>query len=54
MQVYNFFVCEPKFTIFFSPNMGEVVVDQVFFRLSIRGSVSETFAIKLESCQKSR
>jgi len=30
MQVYNFFVCGPKFTIFFSPNVGGVVVDQVF------------------------
>ena len=30
MQVYNFFVCGPKFTIFFSPNVEGVVVDQVF------------------------
>jgi len=31
MQVYNFFVCGSKFTNFFSPNVGGVVVDQVFF-----------------------
>ena len=35
MQVYNFFVCGPKFTIIFSPNVGGVVVDQVFFRFSM-------------------
>ena len=34
--------------------MGGVVVDQLLFRFSICGSVSETFAIKVESCQKSR
>ena len=34
--------------------MGGVVVDQLLFRFSICGSVSEIFAIKLESCQKSR
>jgi len=33
MQVYNFFVCGVKFTIFISPNVGEVVIDQVFFPL---------------------
>ena len=53
MQVYNFFVCGAKFT-FFSPNVEGVVVDQVGFRFSICGSVPEIFAIKLESCQKSR
>jgi len=26
MRVYNFFVCGPKFTIFFSSNVGGVVV----------------------------
>jgi len=54
MQVYNFFVCGPKFTIFFSPNVGGVVVDQVLFRFSICGSVPDIFAIKLESCHKLR
>ena len=34
--------------------MGGVVVDQLLFRFSIYGSVLEIFAIKLESCQKSR
>jgi len=52
MHVNNFFVCGPKFTVFFSSNV--VVVDQVLFRFSIWGSVSEIFAIKAESCQKSR
>jgi len=54
MHVNNFFVCGPKFTVFFSSNVGGVVVDQLLFRLSICGSVSEIFAIKVESCQKSR
>jgi len=31
MQVYNFLFVDPKFTIFFSPNVVGVVVDQVFF-----------------------
>ena len=34
--------------------MGGVVVDQLLFRFSICGFVSEIFAIKVESCQKSR
>jgi len=33
---------------------GGVAVDQLHFRFSICGSVSEIFAIKVESCQKSR
>ena len=53
MHVNNFFVWGPKFT-FFSSNVGGVVVDQLVFRFSICGSVSEIFAIKVESCQKSR
>ena len=54
MHVNNFFVCGPKFTGFFSSNVGGVVGDQLLFRFSICGSVSEIFAIKVESCQKSR
>jgi len=54
MHVNNFFVCGPKFTVFFSSNVGGVVVDQLVFRFSICGSVSEILAIKVESCQKSR
>ena len=53
MHVNNFFVCGPKFTGFFSSNVGGVV-DQLLFRFSICGSISEIFAIKVESCQKSR
>jgi len=53
MHVNNFFVCGPKFTFFFSSNVGVVVVDQLLFGFSICGSVSEIFAIKVESCQKS-
>ena len=34
--------------------MGGVVVDKLIFRFSMCGSVSEIFAIKVESCQKSR
>ena len=53
MHVNNFFVCGPKFR-FLSSNVGGVAVDQLLFRFSICGSVSEIFAIKVESCQKSR
>ena len=31
MHVNNFFVCEPKFTVFFSSHVGGVVVDQLLF-----------------------
>ena len=34
--------------------MGGEVVDKSVFRFLICGSVSEIFAIKVESCQKSR
>jgi len=44
MRAYNFFVCGPKFTIFFAPR----------FRLSAGRAVGEIFAIKVESCLKSR
>jgi len=54
MHVNNFFLYGPKFTVFFSSNVGGVVVGQLLFRFSICGSVSEIFAIKVESCQKSR
>jgi len=54
MSAYNFFVCGPKFTTFSSPNVGGVVVDQLLFLFATCGSVSEIFAIKLESFQKSR
>ena len=54
IHVNNFFVCGPKFTNFFSPNVGWVVVDQLLFRFSICRSVPEISAIKVESCQKSR
>jgi len=50
----NFFVCGPKFTKFLSSNVEGVAVDQVFFRYSICRSVPEIFAMKVESCQKSR
>jgi len=54
MHVNNFSVCGSKFTVFFSSNVGGVVVDQLLFRFSICRSISEIFAIKVESCQKSR
>ena len=38
----------------FQPNIEEVVVDQLLFRFSICASVPEIFAIKVESCEKSR
>ena len=54
MSAYNFFVCGPKFTIFFSPNVGGVVVDHILFRFSICGSITEIFAMEVDSCLKSR
>jgi len=50
MSAYNFFVCGPKFTIFFSPNVGGAVVDQLLFWFSTFGSVPEIFAIEVDSC----
>jgi len=38
----------------FSPNVEEVVVDQGVFRFELCRSIPEIFAIKVESCQKSR
>jgi len=49
MRAYNFVVCGPKFT-----NRGWNVVDEVLFRFSICCSVPEIFAIKFQSCYKSR
>ena len=54
MSQYNFFVCGPKFTEVFSPNVEGVVADKVFLRCSICRSFPEIFAMKVESCQKSR
>ena len=54
MRAYNFLVGGPKFTKFFSPHRGWNAVDEVLFRFSIYCSVPEKFAIKLESCYKSR
>jgi len=54
MRAYNSFVSGPKFTIFFLPNVGGIVVDQLRFRFSTGGSIREIFAIKFESCLKSR
>jgi len=54
MRTYNIFVCGPKFIIFFPPNVGRVVVDQLLFRFSICGSVPEIFAIEVDTCLKSR
>jgi len=48
------FVCGPNFTKFFSPNVEGVVVDKILFGFAMYGSVPEIFAIKVESCQKSR
>ena len=33
---------------------GRVIVDHLFFRFSIRGSVPEIFVIEVDSCLKSR
>jgi len=54
IKLNNFFVCGPKYTNFFSSNVGGVADLQKLFRFSISWSVPEIFAIKVESCQKSR
>ena len=54
MSHFHSVVCGPKFTKFFCPNVEGVVVDNGFFRLLIWRSVPKIFAIKVESCQKSR
>jgi len=56
MSNYNVFVSEPKFRNgdIFSLNVEWVVVDKILFRFAICRSVPEIFAIKDESCQKSR
>ena len=52
MSPYNFFVCGPKFTQFFSPNVEGAPVDKILFLFAICRCVPEIFAIKVESCQK--
>jgi len=54
MHLYNFFVCGPKFTRFLLSNVGRVVVDQLRVRFLTCRPVPEIFAIKVESCQKTR
>ena len=54
MHLYNFFVCRPKFTRFLLSNVGGVVVVQLRARFLTCRPVPGIFAIKVESCQKSR
>ena len=54
MHLYNFLVCGPKFTRFLLANVEGVAVDQLCFRFLMWRPVREIFAIKFESCQKSR
>ena len=54
MHLYNFLVCGPKFTRFLLSNVGGVVVVQLRVRFLMSRPVREIFAIKVESCQKSR
>jgi len=54
MHLYDFLVCGPKFTRFLMSNLGGVVVDQLLFRFLMCRPVPGIFAIKVESCQKSR
>jgi len=51
MHLYNFFVCGPKFTNFFSSDVGGIVVDQILFRFLIvdafrRYSLSNSKVVK--------
>jgi len=52
MRTYIFFLIRPKF-MFFSPNVGGIVVDHLFFRFLISQCIPEIFAIKVKSCPKS-
>ena len=54
MHLYNLLVCGPKFTRFLLANVGGAAVDQLRFRCLILRPFPEIFAIKVESCQKSR
>ena len=54
MHLYNFLVCGPTFTRFLLSNVGWVVVVQLRIRFLTCRPVPEIFAIKVESCQKSR
>jgi len=56
MRAYNFFVSGPKLKVhhLLFAQRGRVVVDQLRFRFSTGRCVWEIFAIKLESCLKSR
>ena len=54
MSPYNSFVCGPKFNQFLLSNVEGAVVDQILFGFAIFWAVSGIFAIKVESCQKSR
>ena len=51
---YNFFVYGPKFTGLSSLNAEGIAVDHISFQFWISAAVPEIFAIKVESCQKSR
>ena len=54
MHLYKFLVCGPKFTRFLLSNVGGVVVVQLRVRFLTCRPVPGIFAIKFESCQKSR
>jgi len=54
MHLYNFFVCGPKFNRFLLSNVGGVAVDQLCLRFFDVPTLLGIFAIKVESCQKSR
>jgi len=53
MHLCNFLVCGPKFTRFLLSNVRGAAGDQLLFGCSICWPVSEIFAMKVESCQKS-
>ena len=54
MHLYNLLVCGPKFTSFLLSNVGGVAVVQLCVRFLTCRPVPGIFAIKVESCQKSR
>ena len=53
MSAYNFVRSEPKFTNVFLFNVGKSVLVNAVYTLSLSLSISEIFALKLESCCKS-
>jgi len=54
MSAYNFVHSGPNFTNFFcSMPIKKIILVKAVYKFSLSSSVSEIFALKLESCRKS-